>query len=91
MSDHLLDAMGNPIVLGKLYGTVSKYDGNHTTVVGIAENITESGNITLHITRRMCAEGGVMVDRTQTHTWRRAKPKRTVSHPSVFLFPVASI
>jgi hypothetical protein len=81
------DALGNPIVLGAKYGTVSKYDGTNTVVVGIAEKITEAGNVTLHITKRLAEGRGGMVDRTSSTYWGD-KPKRTVSHKPYFLFPV---
>ena len=81
------DALGNPIVLGTLYGTISSYDGKHSTVLGTAENFTKSGNITLRITCRMNMERGIMIDRTN-ESYYGSKAKTTISPHPAFIFPV---
>ena len=95
------DALGNEIVLGGSYGYSTTYEGNRTTVLGIAEKILDSGNVTLHITKRLvprCKPTGqyvngkatyevFMEDITGSNAWG-GKAKRTVSYGSDYLFPV---
>lgn len=82
------DALGNPIVIGNSYGTSVSYDGKHSSVVGIAERITDAGNVTLRITKRVRMERGVMVDSKGLNEWGE-KAKATVSYNPGFLFPVS--
>ena len=80
----ILDALGNEIVLGALYGTVSKYEGTHTVVVGVAEKITDTGRITLRITSRKRRYGSTM----REDNIKALHFIKTVSHEGIYLFPV---
>ncbi len=44
-----LDALGNPVHLGKRYGYSTSANGIARTVLGIAIKITKDGNVTLYV------------------------------------------
>jgi hypothetical protein len=49
--DTLVDALGNPIVIGGVYGYSTSKSGWSRTVVGTATNITPSGRVSLDVLR----------------------------------------
>lgn len=43
------DALGNPIILGNLYGASRNQNGVTTITIGRAKNITSTGRITIEV------------------------------------------
>jgi hypothetical protein len=77
----LVDALGKPIVLGKLYGYSTNTSGLGKVLVGEALRTTEGGKVTLTVKRRLAFRYG----KPSNYAWDSSK---TVSIYSHMVFPV---
>jgi hypothetical protein len=74
------DALGNKIIVGKLYGYARSTNGINSVIIGHAEKVTDKGNLTLKVLLR---KGGAYSKSTPVEF-----KNSTASVKSVLVFPV---